>query len=1205
MAKKFRVFTAILLTTAVLSSLLLFGAVRCFSVGDSSYEQNSEQFISDLTAIYARYDTDLDTLDESDTFALKRILVTEGFDGDLFGAAAYAYDKGNDFAVLQYETEEDAKSALDAMLKSGMTAEPDGIARLDASGKCTFDAVSSETLGVPSYLDNYYMGYDDVIVAVLDTGVMYDYPAIADRFYSKGIDLSPDESEDAYYDTEMQGMYFGHATFVSGIIADNTSDNVKIQPYKLVAHGASAASGSAIVAGINAAVSLGADVINISLSTPGSVTSLTNAVRNAVQKGVCVCVSAGNNAREVDAYPALCPDSITVSAADGTELADFSNYGDCIDFTAPGVRIRSTYPSEDGPKFIRWSGTSFSAPYIAALCADLKSIDNRLSKQEIYDTLCDFAVDLGDEGYDSSFGNGEPNLGDMVYTDNESYACRIPQGTLQIYQSKNYTADTQPWKRFAEKLVSASVDEDVESIGSYTFYKMENAEFTMADTYNCIGEAAFYGCQKLNSFAFGTDVEQIGGDAFGGINDFMINGYRNTPAEEYALTENIPFNVLGCKHNYITEIYEANDSRDGYSEYTCTVCGETYVGPYITPATVLEGRCGENVTFVLDDIGRLTIDGNGEMFDYFEEQAPWFEYRNSISILEIRQGVSFVSPFAFYGCNSIVKIRCSENDALTSDGLSLINLQTGELILTAAKGRYEMPDEVKHLSAPTFIIAGNIAVEPNSRFTVDSGIIYDKSGNIAAVLPSYRETVFTIDRNITIAEYAFMLTKYPSIIDTKQLSVSFEPHCIGFYYDGKMTQTDLSFKVCDGSTAVDYAEKYGFMIDGYDIGKCGDSLMWRCRENSGVLTISGSGDMYVYSAVTEVPWSGYLTDVSEIVIDDSVTSLSPYAFYNAKNLTCLTIPLSVKAPRDNTTWYGCTNLTSLTMTYGNGVMDDYVDEEGNELFTFTPWNLSRTKITSFRLDERVKYIGVQAFRNFTALTELTLTDCDKIAENAFLSCSKFKKLTIYNKATEIEDYSLFSYRAGTTQGIYKNAVIYAYDDSTGRDYCDKFTNVAFVSLGCSHSRKVELVGEETDENGEIIRRYCCGDCGAVFCEYLSHTVAMIVNTTNGIPLADAAVSIGEYAPVLTDSDGTFTASIAAKGTYPITITVHDTVLFEEEIVLEKTLTSGEITLRYADYVKDGVINAKDYAFALKHHFDDAPLFDYGIIEDGDNEITYD
>ena len=44
------------------------------------------------------------------------------------------------------------------------------------------------------------------------------------------------------------------------------------------------------------------------------------------------------------------------------------------------------------------------------------------------------------------------------------------------------------------------------------------------------------------------------------------------------------------------------------------------------------GACGENLTWELTDDGTLRIEGEGAMSSYSNGSAPWYEYRNSITI---------------------------------------------------------------------------------------------------------------------------------------------------------------------------------------------------------------------------------------------------------------------------------------------------------------------------------------------------------------------------------------------------------------------------------------------------------------------------------------------------------------------------------------------------------------------------------------------
>ena len=61
--------------------------------------------------------------------------------------------------------------------------------------------------------------------------------------------------------------------------------------------------------------------------------------------------------------------------------------------------------------------------------------------------------------------------------------------------------------------------------------------------------------------------------------------------------------------------------------------------------------------------------------------------------------------------------------------------------------------------------------------------------------------------------------------------------------------------------------------------KCGESLTWNLDE-IGILTISGTGDMYNYSSAYPAPWSAKNNDISEIIVLDGVTSIGDNAFHS-------------------------------------------------------------------------------------------------------------------------------------------------------------------------------------------------------------------------------------------------------------------------------------------------------------------------------------
>ena len=632
---------------------------------------NDNGFRNQLVEIYQKYDSNIKS---NSPFALRRLILS-GYSGEnTFGASDFAIDKKHSLTILQYESETEAKKAFELIEKAGITVDADARSALDGTDKGNIYPAGSNAIGTPTYIENFSMNKEDVVVAVIDTGMMYDHELMADRFVSRGYDFSDDGRSNAYFDTRMNDAYYAHGTFVCGIIADNTPDNVKILPYKAVPFGSSEASNSAIVAAIYDAVDKGVSVINVSMSTYSGANAFKYAIQTALKNNVCVCASAGNDSKEIKyRYPAATPGVITASAleSDMETFASFSNFGSAVDFCAPGRKVVSLAPYVgSGEKYKTNSGTSFSAPYIAAVCADIKSINNNYSKDEVYSIICDFSKDMGQEGYDIYFGNGLPDLSDMVYTDNENYLFKIPEGRLQVINSVDYTKDTQPWRLFADKMINVCIDEDVKSIGAYAFYNMKAAQFDMPDKFVSVGEYAFYSCKSIEAVEFDTEVLNIGECAFGDIGSaFTVKGYSNTAAEVYSQRENIIFISLGCKHNYFAEVVDPTEEEAGYTVYTCSACGDTYTGEYVSPPEYYGGECGMGVSWRYYTKSKaLEISGAGYMLSYSEEvEVPWSAFMNKIKSVSIGEDVSYISSRILVNAESAEKIEIFTKTAAICD----------------------------------------------------------------------------------------------------------------------------------------------------------------------------------------------------------------------------------------------------------------------------------------------------------------------------------------------------------------------------------------------------------------------------------------------------------------------------------------------------------------------------------------------------------
>ena len=74
-------------------------------------------------------------------------------------------------------------------------------------------------------------------------------------------------------------------------------------------------------------------------------------------------------------------------------------------------------------------------------------------------------------------------------------------------------------------------------------------------------------------------------------------------------------------------------------------------------------------------------------------------------------------------------------------------------------------------------------------------------------------------------------------------------------------------------------------------GKCGDNVTYTL-DSDGLLTISGSGDMYDWSE-SQNPIFNHKYAIRKVIIENGVTSIGEEAFFDCYNLKSITIPNSV------------------------------------------------------------------------------------------------------------------------------------------------------------------------------------------------------------------------------------------------------------------------------------------------------------------------
>jgi hypothetical protein len=210
---------------------------------------------------------------------------------------------------------------------------------------------------------------------------------------------------------------------------------------------------------------------------------------------------------------------------------------------------------------------------------------------------------------------------------------------------------------------------------------------------------------------------------------------------------------------------------------------------------------------------------------------------------------------------------------------------------------------------------------------------------------------------------------------------------------------------------------------------------WNCGYNGanvkatldeeGTLTISGTGAMADYLYATNSPWYNSRKSITGVVIEDGVTFIGVYTFYDCTNLTSVTIPNSVTSI-GHYAFYGCTGLMSIEVGVGNTA---YISVDG-VLFNKNKTTLiqypASKQGTTYIIPNSVTYVGYGAFKNCAGLVCVTIPNSvtsigGGYNAGAFSGCTGLTSVTIPNSVTSIEIYA-FSNCTGLTSVTIPNSV---------------------------------------------------------------------------------------------------------------------------------------------------------------------------------------
>ena len=495
------------------------------------------------------------------------------------------------------------------------------------------------------------------------------------------------------------------------------------------------------------------------------------------------------------------------------------------------------------------------------------------------------------------------------------------------------------------------------SIGDRAFSDCDSlTSITLPEGLTSIGERAFFDCYNLTSITIPSSVTSIGDRAFEGC------------------TKLTSITVDESNANYCSEDGVLFDkAKAALIQYPRAKAG----AEYIIPSGVTS--IGAYAFYYCDSLKSVEIPTGVTSIGAY----AFYECYNLTSIT-LPEGLTSIGDRAFYECSSLLSIVIPES--VTSIGEYVFECWDDDYIYEAVyvtiigkpgsyAETYAKSNGIDFLAIAGGKCGDNLTwnMDAEGKLTISgSGKMYDYSASNPAPWHSSAsgaKEVLIGDDVESIGSFAFKNFEIEKITipsgiteigasafsDCKNLESLFIP-------DGVISIGNSAFFGCknlviygnSGSAIESYAKENVLnFIAILGSGSYGENIKWTFYD-TGLLVISGSGEMPAENSYSDLPWSDFCNDIKNIVIESGVKSISGYAFYNCINLTNITILGSV-ASIGESSFFGCNSLASVTINSG------------------------------------VKSIGASAFGNCSALARIIIpSSVTAIGKNAFSGCPLLK-----------------------------------------------------------------------------------------------------------------------------------------------------------------------------------------------------------------------
>ena len=457
----------------------------------------------------------------------------------------------------------------------------------------------------------------------------------------------------------------------------------------------------------------------------------------------------------------------------------------------------------------------------------------------------------------------------------------------------------------------------------------------------------------------------------------------------------------------------------------------------------IEGTCGEDITWTLNREGLLKLSGTGEMYDLENSaSAPWMGYMQRIRDIEVSEGITRISSFAFFGAANLESVTLPES--LTAIGGMVFEgcNKLGRVYYGGCKEQWDylVADSIGSYNDPLLeaeLICAKVASDLSASGTFGDSITWTLKNCVLTVsgtgsIPDgaegtvpwahYRPVIFSvvIKKGVTgIGDHAFLGCRNMTEISIPDSLARFGD----FAFRDCLSLT--SIRIPDGTT----------VIGGYAFQNC-VSLKTVTIPTSVANISSGAFSGCAGLTTVSLPENDYIY-------------LDKGAFSGCIGLGSFHIPSG--AVLGDSVFSGCVGVTEFTVDAANpnysAVNGILFTKDGTELIQYpagkkdtaysVPTGVTNIWAGAFSGNAYVKsavvpkgmtQINGAVFRDCTALASVSLpTGITKIGANAFSGCRSLVDVAIPDSVTFIDDQAFSNCASLTCIVIPKGITILGYE----------------------------------------------------------------------------------------------------------------------------------------------------------------------------------